>query len=160
MLEPTHTGFQPSPAQLAALKTWQDKDYDCTVAEGMLGAERARETWYAWMGLPEFASWWEAEARKHFMRLMPRIYAAMCKAATGKGGLDLSRGAADRKTLLERFDKGFVPRSRQDITGDVGLSLDLTAMTEDELDGLIHAIDPEAAAAMVAQARAELEAKP
>jgi len=116
-----------------------------------------RETWYAWMGVPEFAKWWEAEAQKHFMQLLPKIYGAMCRAATGKGGLDLSRGAADRKTILERFDRGFVPRSSKEITGDLTATLDLSMMTDETLQALAHAVRDVDAQRVLDRAR-ELEA--
>jgi len=151
------TGYQPSDSQRAAATAFQAVNYNCTIEGGMSGAGLVRQTWYDWMDSPEFAAWWEAQAHKHFMRLLPRVYGAMHTAAVGEGDKNLRGGASDRKTILERWDKGFVPRSRQEVDQQGTITLDLTTMTEETLETLAHAVRDVDAQRVLDRAR-ELEA--
>ena len=108
------TQFKPSENQLAVLSAMQAEDYGCTVDAACERVGLCREVYYRWFDRNSgFGEWWRQEAEAHFGRKLPRVYAAALRSA---GGQDV-KGAFDRKLLLERFDAGYAPKSRQEHTG-------------------------------------------
>ncbi len=73
-------------------------------------------TYYRWFDCPEFRVWWKGEFDKWAAHQLPRILAAAIASAVGR---DSAGSPADRKLLLERYDKGYQPTSKQKIEGHV-----------------------------------------
>jgi len=124
----TVSAFTPSEQQRSLLKVFQDAGYRITIAEacdGVAGLEGDhRRQYYRWMDKPEFAAWWQAEAERFFTLKLPSVHANLHRMATTpveKGRLGDAKAA---ELLLQRFDKGFVPRSQKDINAvhDVSIS--------------------------------------
>jgi hypothetical protein len=124
----TRTRFNPTSEMQAALKAFQDADYGCTVEEGMTAAGMSRRTFYDWHEMQEgFSVWWNDRAEAHFAKRLPKIMKNLTRASEGEySRADKKADAALIRLFLERFDKGFVPRSRQEITGKDGEELPVT----------------------------------
>ncbi len=130
MTDTNATEFQPSESQLEVLKAFQAKGYDCSVEDGCSNTSTHRVTWYKWHDdCPGFSDWWAAKAITYFARKLPAIYAALTKGAKVR----LTGGdPTAAKLLLERFDKGFVPRSAKDINAHLTGSIDSVLKAEQE----------------------------
>ena len=126
------TGFEPSENQRRLLSVVQDGGYSIPVADACRKAELNRTgTYYRWMEDEAFAAWWIAKATQYFARQLPRVYAALMAAATGKDQHRRVNQAA-AKILLDRFDSGFLPATRTEHSGDV--DVDVRNMTPEQLE--------------------------
>ena len=133
------TDFEPSDNQEAMLEACQDADYvdSVKVACGKAGIEPS--TFYRWFADLDFTKWWQAHAAAFFGRKLPQVQAAVYAAATercGKGDAKFDPRA--QKLFFERFDKQYTPTQRQEVA--VSGKLDLSSMTQEELDATEHAI--------------------
>jgi len=138
----TSTEFVPSDNQLAVLKVWRRHDYCCTVSQAMSEAGLDRTIWYDWFAKPEFAAWWQEQADSWAAQQLPRVQANLIRMATEPARTGVRYGdAAAARTVLERYDAGFAPRSRTDqhVSGAVGVA-DLGELSIDELQRLEHAL--------------------
>ena len=127
------TDFTPSKKQLSLLMAAQKASYGGGVRAWCRTAEIHHGSYYRWIEDPNFRRWWMAEAEKFFCLRLPRIYGALFDAATRpRKRKDAQIDVAAAKLVLERYDKGFVPRTRQDHVVAAGV-LDLTDLTEAEL---------------------------
>lgn len=121
----TRTDWAPTDIQVRVLKHFQGLDYDCTVIDGCAACEVGRRTFYDWFGKPEFARWWQEQAERWASLQMGRTYGAIVRSATGT---DVGGSPADRKMFLERFDKGYAPRRREELStdGPLGITVHIT----------------------------------
>ena len=110
------TDFAPSETQKALLSVMQECDYGRSITEACAEAKVGRRTYYGWLESPHFSRWWLQQAERHFARSLPAIYGSIVLSATGK---DSSGSIAAARLFLERFDKGFVPRTRKDLSLDM-----------------------------------------
>ena len=101
------------------LSAFQATDYLCTVVEACGKAGMVSRTYRYWFDDPGFAQWWHEQAEEHFGRLLPKAWGLVWGAANG----DRGGSAADRKLLIERFDKGFAPKHRSEQSGEVKLTV-------------------------------------
>ena len=134
------TGFNPSETQLAAARAFQASDYVCSIAQAMATVGLTADCYHKWFARDatgEFAAWWRAEAERHFGKLLPRMYGALARQATGNG----DGNPTAMKTYLERFDDGFTPRTKTDtnLSATVGY-IDLKELSDDEVARLEHVL--------------------
>ena len=114
------TQWEPTENQKAALAYAQDHDYMFSVSTLCQEIGIARPSYYDWFQHVPFADWWLGNWSKHFALHLPTIYATMMNKASGatqKGDV------AAAKLMAERFDKGYVPHTRQDVAGVPGAPL-------------------------------------
>lgn len=128
----------------------------CTVEEAMQTAGLTRDAYYKWFERDEsgdFARWWQHEAEKWAGRQLPRVYGAVVDAAVRDKPVG---SAVDRRTALERFDKGFAPKSRTESHVSGTVDVNLAELSTDELGRLEAALrDGADMPAAMAQARQE-----
>lgn len=108
------TEFEPSENQRRVLAAFQGKGYLCTVEDGCKLGGVTRQPWYEWFDNPGFAAWWQMKAETWFARQLPRVQAALVSAATS--AQDHKAAKYNPKAIelfLQRFDKGFIPASKQ-----------------------------------------------
>lgn len=103
--------FEPTERQQRTLAAFQEGGYADTVLEACRAAGVDAGNYYRWFDKPGFAAWWQAEAEAWFGRQLPRVQAAMLRAA---GGEEMP-GSPDRKLFLERYDRKYAPRSKQEL---------------------------------------------
>lgn len=138
------TDFEPSEGQKKLLEVVQDSGYGMRVTVACATAGVARRTYYNWFDHADFVTWWTQQRERHFAMQMPRVHQAIIDAAIG-----VSNDANPRmaKLAMERFDKGYTPRSKQQIQGAVEVTfeerlrkLQIAAAEEEaraeELDGI------------------------
>ena len=70
---------------------------------------------------------------RHFGMQMPRVSAALLGRALGQRDKGSDQAA---KLLYERFDKGYAPRSRQDIAADVAVRKTYINVDTDKVTGV------------------------
>lgn len=102
---------------MKALELAQKEKYDISGAEigRRLGKHPALFRRWTWR-YPGFVRWWYDEAELFFQRRLPAVYAQMFLRATGK----TARGSYhDAKLILERFDRGYMPRSAQVVAAKI-----------------------------------------
>ncbi len=121
----TRTDWAPTPTQSRVLTHFQGLDYECTVVDGCAACDVGRRTFYDWFGKPEFAQWWNEQGERWAALQMGRVHGAMVRSATGT---DVGGTPADRKMFLERFDKGYAPRQRQELStdGPLGITINVS----------------------------------
>jgi AcrR family transcriptional regulator len=130
------TQFEPSKNQLAAVKAWQERDYAASVLEVCQEIGISRQAYYQWFDNEAFCDWWQGQADRWFALQRPRILAAIAAGATE----DKPKGnPKDRELFLQRFDKGFMPKSKQEISATVDASINFESMTDDELKRIARA---------------------
>lgn len=112
MAQQTLTDFEPSENQRQFLKAMQASDYALPIGEACKAAGLAsRQSFYDWSKDGRFIAWWAEQAERWFGMQLPRVQAAMLRAASGA---ELS-GSPDRKLFLERYDRKYTPRTKQDV---------------------------------------------
>ena len=99
--------WQPSPKHLRLLAAFEDKGYDCKIADVCKAARICRRTYYLWHQNPEFSEWWAYRVNRYFTQALHRVHVATLDAATTKG--QAGGSTADRKLFYERFDKAYRP---------------------------------------------------
>lgn len=126
---PSGTDFQPSEAQQRVLDHFQAEKYECTVVDACAKCEVPRRTFYNWFDKPEFVRWWDQQAERWAAMQKGRVYGALARSA---GGEDVGGTPADRKTYLERFDKGYAPKRREELSSDgpLGITVHVTKTYE------------------------------
>lgn len=124
------TQFIPTQSMLDVLKVFQEAGYNVTVKEACRLAGRDRSTYYDWFDrFDGFTDWWQASAEHWFARNLPRVHAAVMEQATTGG----EGNPTAAKLFIERFDRGFAPRSKVEHGGKVDVKHDLRDMTTSEL---------------------------
>ena len=113
--------FKPKENMVKAMEYMQDVDYRCSIKVMCEAVGMAERGYYYWFKNPEFCRWWIDEADAHFARSIPYVKAAMYASATGE---KVQGSPKDREMLLQRYDEGFMPKSKREISGDAGKVLD------------------------------------
>jgi len=122
------TKWTPQANQRKLLNYVQGKQYDCHILDACAECEIGRRTYYDWFDNPDFVQWWQAEHERFFTLGLNEVHAAIRDGAVGgkRGG-----NTAAQKLYLERFDAGYMPKSKQEIDGRV------------TIEGLIAELDDE-----------------
>ncbi len=115
------TEFQPSEAQQAVVDRFQAKGYAISVRDACNRNETQRVQFYRWFRDPGFRAWWIEEIERYFAARLPEIYADLFDAALSKD--DRPRAVAAHKLVLERFDRRFMPKSKQFVDVDAEATL-------------------------------------
>ena len=115
---PALANWQPCENQIAALKLVQESDYELSVTALCKAVGIARMTWYDYWETAAFVEWWTHAFEKHFAGRLPQVYAALHQSAKGARPAVNTQAA---KLLMERFDKGYAPRTRSDVQVDGNL---------------------------------------
>ena len=107
--------FTPSEKQRSLLMAAQDASYGGCVRAWCRAAAIHHGSYYSWFEDPNYRRWWMAEAEKFFGLHLPRIHGALFHAAiTPLSGKDKKIDVNAAKLVLERYDRGFVPRRAPD----------------------------------------------
>ena len=124
--------WTPSENMENALKMATEWKWSFTVTGLCKEIGISRETYYGWFENPMFAKWWEAAWERWFSLRLPQAWVKV-NAAVGRPSSETNMAAA--KLLAERFDKGFAPRSRQDIAADVAVRKTYVNVDTDKVTG-------------------------
>ena len=133
------TNWTPTENQLKALKHAQEQRYDYSVTALCQAIGIARQSYYGWFETPEFSEWWINALERHFGQRLGKWYQGLEQIGTGA-----SDGKASAyKILLERFDKAYLPKTKQQVqhSGGVGVEVDLEHKTKEELERFAHATE-------------------
>ena len=133
------TKFTPADSQKLLLKAFQDKKYLCTVEEGCKKAGfESRQTFYdQFDNCPGFEEWWAAEADLFFQRKLPKVKASVLDAAISKFDKDDGKyNSKAQELFLQRFDKGFVPRSKKEVEHSGQVGVNLSKLTDEQLKAM------------------------
>ena len=104
----------------AALKYAVDAEWSYTVVALCESIGIARTTYYDWFrDNADFVRWWRNHWAGYFGQTLPRVWGAMVKKAEGLGEDKASPQAA--KLFVERFDGGYQPKTRQELSGETTL---------------------------------------
>ena len=132
------TKWTPTDRMLELLRTAQDAKYEISVSTLCGETELNRRTYYEYFDNPNFVEWWQAQADRYFALQVSRLSAVSMSRALGK----TERGStADTRLMLERHDKGFAPRSRQEVTGAGGEPL--KTYVQVDIAGVVEGKKPE-----------------
>ena len=116
--------WTPDERHTAALTYARERGYRYSVTDLCAEIGIGRRTYYDWFANPAFDAWWQRGWQEWFTRELPGVYG------------DLRAGEANAhsaKLLIERFDRGYKPQSRQEQVHSGGVNVDLSDMDEDEL---------------------------
>jgi len=108
------TKWAPTATQRRVLECAQAADYEISVTALCKAAEIARQTWYDYHDNPAFVRWWCSQFERHFAMQIPRVSAALLGRALGTREKGSDQAA---KLFYERFDRGYTPRSRHELSG-------------------------------------------
>lgn len=103
--------WHPTPMQIGFLHEMQASGYMLTYAKISQKLNVDPRQWSRWKSnSPKFLAWWKQEADAYFSERLPEVYQALLEASKGAP----IKGAADRRTFLERFDREFRPAQEID----------------------------------------------
>ncbi len=136
------TEFEPSENQKAVLEAFRERDYVLSVTDACRTAGVHRSTFYLWFQDAGFRAWWNNEADRWATLQRPRIIGAMVAAATSPE-IGVRGSASDRKLFLERYDEGYSPKSRRQVSGGLDVDATFRNMTDEELRRLDEAVRDE-----------------
>ena len=123
------TEFQPSETQRRLLSVFQDADYQISTVAACTAAEVGRQTFYDWTHGEDFNRWWLEQAERWAALSLPRVLGNLTAGAQGTYSGKAAKPDHNLvKLYLERFDKSFLPATRQRV--DV---FDHGDQTEEEL---------------------------
>jgi hypothetical protein len=120
--------WEATEHQEAAVRYAQEYDYKYSVPELCESVGIAKQSYYSWFKTPEFLTWWLGESARWRALKLPEVHKVIAEQALAKSKPGDAR--YDMKAVelyLQRFDEGFVPRSRQDNHN----TLDITAELSD-----------------------------
>ena len=104
-----------------ALEVAQASDYEISIVDLCGEIDLNRRTWYEYFDNPTFVKWWNEQVERHFGLKLPGVYRALQRAAEGEDGICNRVRSSAAKLLLERFDRGYAPKTRQEHSGEVPL---------------------------------------
>lgn len=120
------TEWTPTANMTALLNYLQERDYNASVIEACQQVGITRQAYYQWFDNPEFVAWWSRELNGHMTRRVTQVYgqlaAAACERFAGGKDPDPKPDAALIKLFLERFDEGYAPKERKEISGTVAVN--------------------------------------
>ena len=124
------TNWTPTDNQLEALRLAEKAEWKYTVGNLCQDVGISRAAYYQWFDTPGFVEWWGTAVDRWFTMRMPGMYGDVLEAVRMEGS---KRNISAAKLLAERFDKRYVPRSRQDVSADVAvktyINVDVDAVT-------------------------------
>ena len=130
--------FTPSENQLKVLTAIQDTEYSATVMDVCKRAGITSQAYYKWFQNEAFREWWQAELDRFFALRRSRVIAAIYQAAISEK--PQPRGSTtDRRLFLERYDKGYMPKSKRELEHRGPVPVDLSQMSQEELLRMAHA---------------------
>jgi len=125
------TKFNPSEKQRSLLNAFKDADYVVTVTKACEVVGLARRTYYDWIDNPDFAEWWENQAKRYIALKLPQVWGNLAQAATGKFANGERPNVYAIKTFLERFDRDYKLKKKEEDNSQESLaSLFLKAVRE------------------------------
>jgi hypothetical protein len=116
----------------------QERRYACTVVAAAKAVGVTKQAYYEWHRTPAFRAWWNEQLERWMAEQKHRVLATLLGGATerfqnsGKEP-DAKPDAALVKLFLERFDAGYAPRQRKEITG--ALEVNHSAMLQAVVGG-------------------------
>lgn len=115
-MEQASQNWEPTDSQKAVLESAQKRGYSGTVLEWCEEAGIVARTYYGYYDTPAFCVWWRREWEAYFARVLPVVMADLVSMARGS-----NKGKPEAaKILLERFDRGYAPRRREEVSGPNG----------------------------------------
>ena len=128
------TKWKPNDNHKNALSVIQRDNYDYKVIEmcGEVGIDPS--CYYLWFKKPAFVEWWLAEEQRFWAIRLPHVRANLYRGATG----EYTKGTPKPdgpliKLYLERFDKDYTPRTKQEISGSIKHDIDIDAKRQIDL---------------------------
>ena len=110
------TDYEPTERQKKVVNFFRDNDYTNCVAEACKVCKVSRQTYYNWHRDERFSRWWQSELLHHFgLRLGAVLGSVFREATVPRGPGDRRYNVSAARVLLDRFDEGFQPKSRQRI---------------------------------------------
>ena len=106
------TQFNPTENQERVINAYEASDCMCNVSELCKAGGISRPTFYAWLDDPDFRAYWEDRREKRAVLAVGVADRGMRASAAGKNK-DVNVAAC--KLILERFDKNYAPRAKQEI---------------------------------------------
>jgi len=134
------TDFQPSENQKSILEAFHEGKYVVSVSDACKAVGISRNAYYLWFQDEGFCQWWNKESDRWAAMQRCRIVGAIVGAATsGDASRDTKGSTADRKLFLERYDAGYMPKSRKELEHHGSVPIDLSQMSQEELERMAHA---------------------
>lgn len=124
--------WHPTENQIKVLDFYQDSNYAATQKEMTEATEVSDTGFRNWFKTSAFVAWWNEHLDAFMGRQLPRVYAALVEEATGGNTTGRSCAAA-AKIILERWDKHYAPKVRQDINLSGELKIGVGSEKFDEL---------------------------
>jgi len=113
------TKWKPTKNMRAALTYAQEHGYAYCKIKLCAEIGIDRSTYYGWFHNADFDRWWRNKWVGYFELRLSAIYGTALARAEGISG---AKGSTrDAKLLIERFDKGYAPKTRQERTGETTL---------------------------------------
>ena len=116
MADPTK--WTPTENQEAALKRAEACEWKFKIVNLCADIGVDRSSYYQWFKTPGFVAWWNEAVERWFALRMPAMYGDILESVRMESS---RRNMSAAKLLMERFDKGYAPRSRQDVKADVAV---------------------------------------
>ena len=130
--------WTPSQNQLKALDYAREREYIANVTKMAEYVGISRQAIYQWNECESFVIWWARKRNEFFGSRLDHIHGMMYARATGR----TKKGSfPDAKLFLERFDRQYTPRMRQEVTGADGapvktyVNVDVDRVTGKDSDG-------------------------
>ena len=134
------TDFQPNENQKSILEAFHEGKYVVSVSDACKAVGISRNAYYLWFQDEGFCQWWNKESDRWAAMQRCRIVGAIVGAATsGETSRDTKGSTADRKLFLERYDAGYMPKSRKELEHHGSVPIDLSQMSQEELERMAHA---------------------
>lgn len=134
------TEWQPNENQKAVLEAFLDGGFAVSVVEACQVAGISRSAYYLWFKDEGFRRWWNDQSDRWATMQRCRIVGAMVEAATSDAPSRETRGStADRKLFLERYDEGYMPKSKRELEHSGPVPIDLSQMSQEQLERQAHA---------------------
>ena len=119
MTASTSTKWRPTKNMKAALTYAIAHDWTFFVSHLCAELGFDRSAYYQWFHNEHFRAWWKDRWERYFEVRMNAVWAASAARAEGRKGAEGS--TQDAKLLAERFDKGYQPKTRQELSGETTL---------------------------------------
>jgi hypothetical protein len=129
------TEFKPTANQLKVLTAFADNGYDISIQDACREAGVHRSRMYRWLDDPGFREYWQEHREKAGLLALKDVDRACMNSATGENK-DANTSAI--KLMYERFDKGYAPRSKQEVTGKHSITLSNDKEASDRLSAMLN----------------------
>ncbi len=109
------TEFSPSANQLAFVTFQEANGYAGSYVKAGVSIGVTHSAISQWFNKPAFAEWYQAQAEEWYRKRLPDIYKAVRVSAVGAVDKRLRGSAKAQELYLQRFDRGFIPKSQQSV---------------------------------------------